>query len=333
MYGSSGSTPYSLGVAVDEDAGGTNYIEFESSANTIKPGTWQHVGMVRKGNTLTMYIDGVNNGTQSAAGTANISNSSSMKVGDAACTNYDFDGLIDDVRIYNRALTAQEIKRLYNIGGTMHIGASQNQKLTNGLVGLWSFDSPDMFNGTAYDRSGQGNNGTLTNGPQRTIGKIGQGMQFDGVNDYVVLSDRAYPANYSVSVWLYFKGIVGGNESPFFNIGACYSTIDNDGTLSYWNNGFAGSGSFGGGAFPIGSWQQVVVTYDGTVLRAYVNGSSFGNTITSTSECTGASNVFEIGASSAESEFFNGLLDDVRIYNRVLTAQEIKRLYNMGHTN
>ena len=64
-------------------------------------------------------------------------------------------------------------------------GASQNQKLTNGLVGLWSFDGADMAGTVAYDRSGQGNNGTLTNGPSKAIGKIGQGLQFDGVDDRV----------------------------------------------------------------------------------------------------------------------------------------------------
>src|SRR3989338_2465947 len=57
--------------------------------------------------------------------------------------------------------------------------------LTNGLVGYWSFDGKDMAGNTAYDRSGQGNNGTLTNGPTRAIGKIGQGLSFDGSNDYV----------------------------------------------------------------------------------------------------------------------------------------------------
>ena len=56
-------------------------------------------------------------------------------------------------------------------------GASQNQKLTNGLVGLWSFDQPDVAGVIAYDRSGNANNGTLTGG-QRTIGKIGQALSF-----------------------------------------------------------------------------------------------------------------------------------------------------------
>ena len=57
--------------------------------------------------------------------------------------------------------------------------------LTNGLVGSWTFDGPDMAVDTAFDRSGQGNNGTLTNGPTRTEGKIGQALNFDGSDDDV----------------------------------------------------------------------------------------------------------------------------------------------------
>src|SRR3989344_473498 len=72
---------------------------------------------------------------------------------------------------------------------TAKINTSQNNQITNGLVGLWSFNGPDISGVTAYDRSGQGNNGTLTNGPAPAIGKIGQALSFDGVNDYVGLPD------------------------------------------------------------------------------------------------------------------------------------------------
>jgi hypothetical protein len=122
-----------------------------------------------------------------------------------------FTGTIDDVRIYNRALTPQEIKRLYNIGGTLHIAASQNNKITNGLIGMWSFDAPDLAGTVAYDRSGQGNDGTLTNDPTRAIGKIGQALSFDGADDYVTITNPGLPTNLdftsgnkiTLSAWIY----------------------------------------------------------------------------------------------------------------------------------
>src|SRR3989338_11541268 len=98
-----------------------------------------------------------------------------------------FPGSFDDVRVYNRALSPDEIKRLYNMGATTKFNVSKKQdpSLNQGLVGLWTFDAPDMEGVAAYDHSGNNNNGTLTNGVKKAIGKIGQALNFDGVNDYV----------------------------------------------------------------------------------------------------------------------------------------------------
>jgi hypothetical protein len=66
---------------------------------------------------------------------------------------------LDDVRIYNRALSADEIKRLYNLGGTVKLNTSQNlnnnNSLQNGLVGWWTFDGKDMSVNRAFDKHGQ----------------------------------------------------------------------------------------------------------------------------------------------------------------------------------
>ena len=57
--------------------------------------------------------------------------------------------------------------------------------LTNGLVGNWTFNGPDMNATKALDTSGQGNHGALTNGPARAAGKVGQALSFDAVDDFV----------------------------------------------------------------------------------------------------------------------------------------------------
>jgi hypothetical protein len=98
---------------------------------------------------------------------------------------------MDDVRIYNRALSADEIKRLYKMGATAKLGVVSNStSLGKGLVGYWTFDGKDMAGNStageyAFDVSGNGNRGTLTNGPKRVFGKIGQGILFNGGDDYV----------------------------------------------------------------------------------------------------------------------------------------------------
>src|SRR3989338_5345117 len=82
--------------------------------------------------------------------------------------------------------------------------------LQEGLVGFWSFDGPDMSQSTnnvwALDRSGQGNNGQLTNmatSSARKIGKIGQALDFDGVDDYVNVPDATSldVDSFTISTW------------------------------------------------------------------------------------------------------------------------------------
>ena len=70
-------------------------------------------------------------------------------------------GKIDDVRVYNRALSATEIKQLYNLGAA-NVGHS-NAMISNGLVGYWTFDGKDTnwTTGQTRDLSGNGNNGSL----------------------------------------------------------------------------------------------------------------------------------------------------------------------------
>src|SRR3990167_1282163 len=76
--------------------------------------------------------------------------------------------------------------------------------LATNLQGYWTFDGADMYESrtVAADKSGNGNNGALTNGPQTTLGKIGQGLNFDGSDDYVLSNQSSitdFP--FTLSVW------------------------------------------------------------------------------------------------------------------------------------
>ena len=125
-----------------------------------------------------------------------------------------FPGTIDEARIYNRALSATEILALYKKGATQ-IGGNEKLKITDGLVGYWPFNGTDMnwtsgTAGTAYDRSGRGNDGTLTNMNEQTsvtLGKLGQALKFT-VSDgsYVSIpqaSDSNYTGAITLSAWVH----------------------------------------------------------------------------------------------------------------------------------
>jgi hypothetical protein len=102
--------------------------------------------------------------------------------------------------------------------------------LNNGLVGWWTFDGKDVSGVQAYDRSGNGNTGRYWNatGTPPAVGKIGQGMKFDGVDDYVSIN----------------SGAVGNNES--FTLSAWFKTSSSAGSQRIYEerNGAAGAGRF-----------------------------------------------------------------------------------------
>jgi hypothetical protein len=172
-----------------------------------------------------------------------------ITIGDYTTTcSGDFSGLIDDVRIYNRALSADGIKQLYKIGGTFKVNTSINNNrdsLEKGLVGWWTFDRKDMSGVQAYDKSGNGNRGILTNGPVRTISKIGQGMEFDGISSYISLPNTSLlniTSNITMAAWVKTTqannehiiggyGLVAGFPGYGFGVGSCA----NDGKPCYWS--------------------------------------------------------------------------------------------------
>ena len=224
--------------------------------------------------------------------------------------------------------------------------------LSEGLIGYWSFNDNDMAqspsNTFAMDRSGNGNNGTLTGGPTRTIGRIGQGMSFDGVDDYVLGPDAASlnfgTGNFSVSVWFKTsdidwntfvnKGEIGGAQVPDYwlfrktNTGAIqFITAEND-VDTLHTTSVTG--------YDDGVWHHVVCYRNGTVIGIYVDGIDRGST-TGTIRNVSADNTkpLVIGAWTQEgvqpgTYLFSGTIDDVRVYNRALSASEIQRLYNLG---
>ena len=215
----------------------------------------------------------------------------------------------------------------------------------NGQVGYWSFDSPDISGVTAYDRSGLANNGTLTNGPAQILGKIAEALQFDGINDNVNLGAPAsldLSTNFSISAWVKvtafssLAGIVGrgGGVNPGTIIirsgtGGCvangFTFRINDGS----NNAEACAGNK-----LTGTWYHLVMVVGArgaAGLGGYVNGIKEVSLDTS---AVGAINFstdkWYIGFNQRNVEYLNGSVDDVRIYNRVLSAAEIQNLYNMG---
>ncbi len=306
------------------------------SANYITLGIWQHLTYTISGGSISLYVNGIFKESQSFSPTGSYT---SYNIGYFGSSNLYMNGSIDDVRIYNRALSPAEIKRLYNIGGTTKVNKTRTDTLTDGLVGHWTFDGPDMAGVIAYDKSGQGNNGTLTNGPVTTLGKIGQGMSFDGVNDYVTIPSSSifdFANDYTFSLWFW--------DDPNSSTGsfvAMAGRMDAGGGNDYWQfqrvtttrvDAVISVSTVGvrlnGGAHVRGRWELFTLTRTGDTYHLYKNGQEVATgVLTGQPALTGRP--LEIERVLFDS-YILGKFDDVRVYNRALSAEEIKRLYNMG---
>ncbi len=107
-----------VSAEVDQDASGTNYIGFRSTQSGLNDGNWHHIVVTRSTRTLALYVDGALSNSGTASGTANINNKVVFKVGrslvDRSTARFAPDAVFDDVAIYSSALSASQVRSLYN---------------------------------------------------------------------------------------------------------------------------------------------------------------------------------------------------------------------------
>jgi hypothetical protein len=191
-----------------------------------------------------------------------------------------------------------------------------------GLVGWWRFDEES---GTvAGDSSGYGNVGTIY-GATWVTGEYGKALSFDG-NDYVSITFTS-PINISLGLsgfaWIYPTTNTGTQEIIFSDTAYIFFRIQGTKLTLYVaqaGGGFIYAQSVA--VLPINTWTHVAFTYDGTTFKLYINSVNDGTTsgvplYTSMTTAT-------VGAQVGVSEYFMGVIDEVRVYNRALSAAEIQ---------
>lgn len=204
----------------------------------------------------------------------------------------------------------------------------------NGLVGYWKFD--EGSGATVADSSGNGNTGTLVNSPSWTTGKVGGALQFNGSTNYVNAGNASNldvaGGDFTAGVWINTQT----TAKKFF----LQKADLNDG----WNLGInmnadiflelrdSSSASGTTASFPTAiatnTWYYVAVVKSGTNITVYKNGISLGTQAAYQNLSNAAVN-FQIGRLDWWTPgYFIGSIDDVRLYNRALSAAEIMALYN-----
>lgn len=311
-----------------------------TGVSTISPNQWYHLATTWDTSGLKIYVNGVlentaSQATYSASGTGNYL-WLSFTPGSCAANAGDFDGSYDEVRVYGRSLSASEIYSLYSQNETK-INFPQNSKSASGLVGMWSFNGPDYDSSSTtaevLDVSGNGNRGNNFSATL-TQGKVGQALNFNGTNSRVIIPDSNSldATNVTVSAWFRADSWADGDRNGVFIKGeAYYLTVDPNGKIHVYAYGKTSAGYHASNAtLNINEWYHVALTIDDNGFKTYINGV-LDNTVSTGGSVSVSGADAAIGSEhNGTGRFFNGKIDEVRVYNRALSAAEIKQLYNMG---
>jgi hypothetical protein len=247
-----------------------------------------------------------------------------------------FKGVMDDLRVYDRVLTAEQVKGLYD-----YVAKGQEAALINPVNELMAYYS---FEGNLNDTSRFNNTGVAIGNISFANGIVGKGAKFDG-NSYIEVVDSDsldLTRGYTLSLWMYKEDIGEDREEPILlkqgnsvDIEqAAYILSDND-SIPYVQVYTADEnydGMYADKVFEKQIWTMLTVSYDGKNIKYYKNGTLIGN-----KACAGSipasSGKLLIGFNQYDgSSFFKGVMDELKIYNYVLTPEQIKGIYNPGTT-
>ncbi|VVB57863.1 Right handed beta helix region [Candidatus Anstonella stagnisolia] len=220
---------------------------------------------------------------------------------------------------------------------------------TSGLIGYWSFDAniSSTTTGALPDESGNGNAGTLGGGTASQVpawassGKIGGTYTFDGNDDFAKMPDAdsldVQTGNFTISAWVYpiseaWGYIVAKDGCGDPNIYSITTGGGSPPSLRLQNSAGTNFFSTSPSNISMNAWSHIVAYKSGTTMGLYVNGVLVNTTAISG---TFSNNAFEfdVGRRSRTDSgcprYFNGSIDDVRIFNRALSAAEISALYSL----
>ncbi len=303
--------------------------------------TWTHVALTYDGFNIKSYKNGVLDQTLPAS--YNLQGLpltlGTIHNADINVTN-DFDGAIDEVRVYKRALSDAEVSQVYT--GVF------NQ--TADLVEDLNFNDPSVAwdQLRVYDNSSRANDGFLPHVPFQVSGKIGEAATFSGVSMDQITTTKTYnnPQDFSVASWVRTSSASGHNFVGFEKMRASPSTnydrllyVDLDGKVRFAL--FTGTQTTipSTNAVTDGVWHHVIGTHSsaGGVMKMYVDGVLQGTVNGVTAENWGSPGYWKIGGYSnnawprgAGHGYFTGDIDDVRVYDHALSVGEVSDLYGSG---
>lgn len=361
LHGSAGANPATFGIYI-VGSGGTAWY---NTTDTITPNVYHHLVAVYDSSQVKLYLDGILSKTfANTTGTINSSAANNLLIGGDSASG--LIGSLDEVKIYNYALTADEVKVDMNQGKSLVLGAiSDTSGLTGGLIGSSSASAEycvpgdttscaapvgewkmDQGSGnTVFDTSGNGYNGT-NSGNTIVTGKYGKGWKGVLGNNYINVGSKAglqfnYTSDFTFGSWVKVDALPAGSTYPFVLIQEassgrfCYSiqVVQSTGNLLV-AVGKRGTADYyvDLGTPTVSQWYYVVGVYTGQNLYTYLNGRYVGTVAWGGGAVSAANGNMTFLTDSYDYDVrnFTGSVDNIRIYNYARTQAQIAWEYNRG---
>lgn len=310
---------------------------------TVSDGNWHHLAVTYDGSIGKLYVDGVAEASFTYGGTLGHGTNNSLKIGQGSSATYGFVGDLDEVALYDHALTQGEMTQRFALrrppasppvascNGTGYVAAV----CTDEPVGYWRFE--EASGTTANDLTTNQNNGSYTGVELNQAGVPGIGGKAASFN----VSSMTVPSassldlsgrSYSLEAWIKPTGNGSTGYKTLFNRGGTgdrkiYVLLNPSDRLyryEYFDSGATLSRN---------AWHHVVYTFDATTdtsgtERFYVDGALAGSR-TGGVPASGAGPYF-IGAANGNDHRFEGLIDEVAIYGSRLSSDRVSAHYQAG---
>jgi len=332
----------------------------ETSNDLLGLNEWHHLAITYDNGTTKSYIDGVLAGSGYHVNTAYTARPLQINYESNVSNTYRyFLGKIDDVRVYEKALNEDEISNIakkrfsldengnmycdgivedtatsFDDKGQLHSPLFNANIVDNGLIS-WLPLNNNTADKIRY-RYGSVSGAVIVEGTNNQ-----NGYSFDGVDDKISLVEDVWGDNFknpfTISFWT--KGELNSSQFAYIlHKGASGSIGDSVVSISTTNTGvftFSLNGNWSGGATDViqdsDTWYHLVMTWDGATMKGYINNvlkktlsiSSITQTTTGTVLCLGNGNI------PYAPRYYGGIIQDLRIYNRAISAEEVSNLYEL----
>jgi|11_taG_2_1085331.scaffolds.fasta_scaffold00400_3 hypothetical protein len=297
-----------------------------TTTSTYVADTWNHFVYVRNATQSILYLNKVSE-TDSRTNSINSGSNTELAIGYQTGGFKYFDGSIDQVRIFSKALSQTEVDTLYAETACVYTATTTDNDYPTTNLAYYKLDNSAEDEKGSYD-------GTESNIEYR-FGRYGQAAVFNGSSSYISTgigidsySSRSYSFWFQQNSSTGKSRVFGGVNGSATN-GGMFRIKEDNGQINYYaidNTAYTFTTTL-----PNDVWTHIALTDDGTTAKLYVNGSEI--TSPSTSSFTSTTNTnLQIGRgmlnTGSAGDYTNGLIDQVRIFSSALTSSQVTELYN-----